>query len=67
MSKDESIIELADHLATRRNLLRQVQDRAIAAALREEVRVIESRIAAKLEAAEPVVNFATYKRLMRAR
>lgn len=67
MAKRDTIIDLADHLAGRRTLLRLVQDRAAAAALRAEIKVIESRIAAKLEAAEPVVNFAAYKRLIRAR
>lgn len=67
MQSNATIVDLADHLASRRSLLRMVNDRAAAAALREEIRVIESRLAAKCEASQPVVNFAAYKRLMRAR
>jgi len=48
-------------------LLRLMHNRAAVAALREDIRILESHIAAKLEAAQPVVSFAAYKRLRRAR
>ena len=65
--KTTSIPQLSERLEQRRNLLRLVHDRAAAAALREDIRVLESHIAAKLEAVQPVVSFAAYKRLRRAR
>ena len=67
MSETATITDLCDHLARRHRLLRVVQDHAAAAALREHIRILQSKIAAKQEAAQPVVNFAAYKRLMRAR
>lgn len=65
--KATTIPDLCERLEQRRNLLRLVQDRAAAAALREDIRVLGSYLATKLEAAQPVVNFAAYKRLRRAR
>ncbi len=65
--KATSIPELSERLEQRRNLLRLVHNRAVVAALREDIRILESHIAAKLEAAQPVVSFAAYKRLRRAR
>lgn len=64
--KATTIPDLCERLEQRRYLLRLVKDRVAAAELREDIRVLESHLAAKLEAAQPVVSFAAYKRLRRA-